>query len=324
MMSMCASLLCSLESILAMGILFSVGRTKIDALTLLQLMASGFSFELPQDRERSITGKASFVEPPCVCRVSNGPVPHKAINLLGQQVAFKESSHSSSHNCNSLANKLDETTLHSSVITTTGFTSSSKLPSSSSFTNGKNIKRSFVKSPHLQDVNQTEVITALQKSPKLTGRLKPRLLSSTSVTSALQFAYVESEAPLDDGTVFLGSIAPSTVLCHSPTSSPSSLRSDELSKGPSSSCERFEDYPFELAASFCMNMMSVVVHGITSCIQEQALVGYSFIEEAVAHLDCSSRNCRDKLYGLTQLASYIKPLPDVSNGECLPTGGRLV
>lgn len=137
-------------------------------------------------------------------------------------------------------------------------------------------------------------------------------LPSKYTVSSMMSQYAVSEAPLEDGATFLGSVAPSTVFRRSPSSTPNTLRDTVFDEESDTHlCHTFSEYPWELAVAFCSNCASIVTHGRLSKVQEQALQGCPLpvlSGQDQRNRPAPSRGSR-RVFGLSQLANYQDKTP---------------
>ena len=135
-----------------------------------------------------------------------------------------------------------------------------------------------------------------------------RSLPSKYTASSMMSQYAVSEAPLEDGVTFLGSVAPSTIFRGSPSSTPNTLKDTMFDEeNDAHLCHTFSDYPWELAVAFCFHCASIVTHGRLSKVQEQALQGCplpAFPGQDQHKNGPVLLGGSRRVFGLSQLANY--------------------
>ena len=328
------------EGVLALGVMFSVAQASTDVLSLLQVIARGIDDasqirSLPKQSVNDISDGMNFDHLPGEGRESeDDTIFHRGhVNILGQQTDFKEDSYYtvSSSDC---SYKKSNHRYSSQTDTSSG---DSKSPTvdvvgitlNASDTSSQLANRSESKEP----ANEKSSAKIIQKCTRLSIQHEDLMSSIRDLTSSHNMGhrksvsislpeqytdtasqYAVSEAPLEDGTAFLGSVAPSTLFPHSLLSTPYTLQDTVFDdEDAANMCARFREFPWELCVAYCGNVTSVVLNGVSSKIQVQALEGYAaprprpapcqrFGKKAPSTLDGK------KVFGLTQLAQFSEKL----------------
>ena len=316
--------------------MFSVAQASADVLSLLQVIARGID-DVSQIRSRQ---KQSVNDIPDGINFDHFPGEDDAIfhrghvNILGQQTDFKEDSHYtvSSSDC---SYKKSNHQFSSQTDTSSG--DSKKSPSvdvvgitlNASDTSSQSTNRSESKEP----ANEKFSVKLIQKGTHLSAQQEDLMSSIRDLTSSHNMGhrksvsislpeqytdtasqYAVSEAPLEDGTAFLGSVAPSTLFPHSLLSTPNTLQDTVFDdEDAANMCGRFREFPWELCVAYCGNVTSVILNGVSSKIQVQALEGYAAPGPGPDPCQRFSKKAPltpdgRKVFGLTQLAQFSEKL----------------
>ena len=324
--------LCRLEGVLALGILALAAKGSCEVLSVLQVAAYGV------EKLDKVTSMASLLGEKMHSSRHYGhswvktedAVVKGDVNILGHQMAFKEEDQSSvtasssylmdedevppaSHSCKNSASAASGSPPRHGDGSEGGRDSRmvSKSASPSGKDNGKGGEACAAKKHVVLGLNEDLMssIRDMSSTHKLNEYSKSasRSLPSKYTVSSMQSQYAVSEGPLEDGTTFLGSIAPSTVFNRSPSSTPNTLKDMMFDEDSDAQlCHAFFDYPWELAVAFCCNCTSLVTHGRLSKVQEQALQGCPL--PVFGGQDKQSRPVLPRrsrrVFGLSQLTHY--------------------
>ena len=324
------------EGIMALGILAVAAEGSCEVLSVLQVAAHGVGKLNRMPSMSSLLGSKWHVSHQCGSPLlkSEEAVVKGDVNILGHQMAFKEDE-SFVMASSSYLTEVDDERSHSSKSPVSAPPSGSPLRHVGSSEGGRGVAGSGCKTESVSisptgkgagkgggGVARKHVVLGLEygdlmssirdmsSAHNIDGNSKSvsRSLPSKYTASSMMSQYGVSEAPLEDGVTFLGSIAPSTEFRGSPSSTPNTLKDTMFDEeNDAHLCHTFSDYPWELAVAFCSHCASIVTHGRLSKVQEQALQGCPLPafpgqdqHKSRAMLLGGSR----RVFGLSQLANY--------------------
>jgi hypothetical protein len=328
------------EGVLALGVMFSVAKGSSDVLSVLQVVAQGVN-DVIQGRfpfKHSMNDSSDVINidrPPGEgSRSEEGSIFNRGhVNILGQQVDFKTSG-SFTVSSSSYTEEKPDNRFPSPSETLSGVGKSPTLSADGvditlnvSDTSSHSADRS--EQPRIGKGKTVESSMKCRKSSHLSAQHEDFMSSIRDLTSVRHMGhrksvsislpehytditsqYAVSEAPLEDGAVFLGSIAPSTLFHRSLLSTPNTFQDAVFDdEDGTNTCGNFREFPWEMTVAYCTHMTSVIISGLSSKIQLQALEGYripvvisELEEKATLHMDSK------KVYGLMQLARFSEKL----------------